>query len=234
MKVREQYSALANLFRYPGESYITDVNACADMLKGNYPEAYDKLVPFIDWISSHDIFEIEELFGKTFHIQAICYLDMGYVLFAEDYKRGEFLVQMKKEQAKAKVDCGEELADNLPNVMQLMSVLEDEVFLEEFAIRVVKVALGKMIQEFDASRIALKDKVRKKKQKVVIMPDLENRNIYESALETMLSVVESDFQEKNNDPIIVPTLGVDALNCGGGCSTPEPATDVLSAPTAGQ
>jgi len=234
MEVREQYRVLADLFRYPGESYISDVNACADTLKGDYPEAYKKLAPFIDWINTHDIYEIEELFGKTFHIQAICYLDMGYVLFAEDYKRGEFLVQMKREQANANVDCGDELADNLPNVMKLMSVMTDEEFLKEFSVRVVTVALGKMIKEFDDSRVALKDKVRKKKQKVVIMPDLENRNIYQHALEAMLSVVESDFQEKNNDPIIVPTLGVDALNCGGGCSTPEPATDVLSAPTAGQ
>ena len=80
---------------------------------------------------------------------------------------------MKKEQANAGIDCGEELADNLPNVMTLMSVMEDEVSSwKEFAVRIVKVALEKMIKEFDESRIALKDKVRQKKQKVVIMKDI--------------------------------------------------------------
>jgi nitrate reductase assembly molybdenum cofactor insertion protein NarJ len=234
MKTRQQYSALAHLFAYPGEEYISNVNGCAATLKENYPEAYVKLEPFIAWVNSHEIHDIEELFGKTFHIQAICYLDMGYVLFAEDYKRGEFLVQMKREQANAGIDCGEELADNLPNVMRLMAVMTDEVFLREFAVRVVKVALEKMIKEFDESRIQLKDKVRKKKQKVIIMEDLQNRNIYQFALEAMYSVVEKDFQDATKDPEIVPTIGVDALNCSSGCSTPQPSVDVLSAPTAVQ
>lgn len=231
MEVREQYNVLADLFRYPNDSYITNVNNCAARLKVEYPEAFEHLIPFVTWVNEHSIVEIEELFGKTFHIQAICYLDMGYVLFAEDYKRGEFLVQMKKEQAAANVDCGEELADNLPNVMKLMSVMEDERFLEEFSIRVVKIALEKMIKEFDESRIKLKDKVRKKKQKVIIMEDLQNRNIYQAALEAMRSVVVTDFQKRYDDPVIVPTLAVDALSCNSGCSTPTPPKDVLSAPT---
>ena len=234
MKSRNQYKVLANLFRYPGADYAERVNACADYLQEHYPAASTSLRPFVDWVNNHSAFEVEELFGKTFHIQAICYLDLGYVLFAEDYKRGEFLVQMKIEQEKAGVDCGEELADNLPNVMELMSVMEDETFLEEFAVRIVKPSLEKMTQEFDEARIALKDKVRKKKQKVVIMQGLENRNIYQYALEAMQLVVESDFQKDNKDPEIVPTLGVDALNCDSGCSTPQPQTDVLSAPAAVQ
>jgi hypothetical protein len=45
---------------------------------------------------------------------------LGYVLFAEDYKRGDFLVKVKNEQRKVNNDCGEELADNLPNILTLM------------------------------------------------------------------------------------------------------------------
>ena len=118
--------------------------------------------PFIDFINNTDFYDIEEIFGKTFHIQSICYLDLGYVLFGEDYKRGEFLVQMKKEQRLANNDCGEELADNLPNVLKLMTLLKDEQFLNELAVRIVIPSISKMLDEFDASRIALKDKIRKK------------------------------------------------------------------------
>lgn len=230
MEVREHYRVLADLFRYPKQDYILNVNNCADLIGKMYPEAYAKLVPFMKWVNTHDMHEIEELFGRTFHIQAICYLDLGYVLFAEDYKRGEFLVQMKKEQAKANVDCGEELADNLPNVLHLMSVMEDAEFLQEFGVRVMKPSLEKMIKEFDESRIKLKDKVRMKKQKVIIMEDLQNRNIYQFALEAIYTVVMSDFKNSYNDPIIVPTFGVDALSCDSGCGTPQPTKDVLSAP----
>ena len=229
MEVREQYRVLADLFRYPQGDYIQNVNNCADYIGKTYPEAYAKIVPFMEWINTHSLHEIEELFGRTFHIQAICYLDLGYVLFAEDYKRGEFLVQMKREQANANMDCGEELADNLPNVLTLMSVMDDKEFLQEFGVRVMKPSLEKMIKEFDESRIKLKDKVRMKKQKVIIMQDLQNRNIYQFALEAIYTVVMADFKETYNDPIIVPTLGVEALNCDTGCSTPAPKVDVLSA-----
>lgn len=223
MKVRQHYKVLADLFRYPGADYVANVNACSEELKESYPEAHDLLARFVSWVNTHDIHEVEELFGKTFHIQAICYLDLGYVLFAEDYKRGDFLVQMKREMANANLDPGEELADNLPNVLKWMSVMQDEEFLEEFSIRIMKPVLAKMIKEFDKSRIELKDKVRKKKQKVIIMPDLQNRNIYQSALEAIENVVTKDYSAVYDDPVIQPNLGIDALSCGSGCATPAPA-----------
>ena len=106
------------------------------------------------------------------------------------------------------------------NALQML--LLDKEFLEEFGVRVVKPALDKMLLEFDEARIALKDKVRKKKQKVILMEDMQNKNIYQYALQTIYDVVNVDFQEVNyNDPVIVPTLGVDVLSCGTGCSTTE-------------
>lgn len=222
MKVRKEYDLLANLFRYPQEGYIERVNECACYLELNYPEAYVELQPFTDFVNSNELFQIEEVFGKTFHIQAICYLDLGYVLFAEDYKRGDFLVQMKNEQRNANNDCGVELADNLPNVLSLMSILKDEKFLEEFAVRVMIPALDKMLNEFDEARMALKDKVRKKKQKVILVEDMKNKNIYQHALQTISMIVKNAFNEDNyNDAVIVPTLGVDVLSCNTGCSTKQ-------------
>ncbi len=224
MKDRQQYNMLANLFRYPKEGYIDRVNDCSDYLKLNYPEAHKELLPFTDFVNNNGLYDIEEVFGKTFHIQAICYLDLGYVLFAEDYKRGEFLVQMKNEQRKVNNDCGEELADNLPNVLTLMAILEDKEFLGEFAVRVVTPALEKMLNEFDEARMALKDKVRKKKQKVILVEDMKNKNIYQYALQAISMVVEEDFKGVNyNDPVIVPTIGLDVLSCNTSCSTPQPA-----------
>ncbi|MCB0477859.1 MAG: hypothetical protein R2799_04465 [Crocinitomicaceae bacterium] len=194
MKEKIQYSQLANLFRYPKEDYLTRVNDCANMLKEKYPEAYKELLPFVDVVNQKELFEIEEIFGRTFHIQAICYLDIGYVLFAEDYKRGEFLVNMKEEQRKANNDCGEELADNLPNVLKLMSILEDQEFLEELSSRIIAPALEKMLEEFDVSRMQLKTKIMKKKQKVIIQENLENKNIFQHAIAATLLVIQKDFK----------------------------------------
>lgn len=225
MKNRDQYNKLANLFRYPDESYKQNVAECAKMLKENYHEAYAEILPFLQFVETKDLYEIEEVFGKTFHIQAICFLDLGYVLFAEDYKRGEFLVKMKDEQRRANNECGDELADNLPNVLTLMAIMKDEEFLEEFAVRIVEPALSKMLAEFDTARMELKDKVRKKKQKVILMEDMENKNIFQYAIQSLLYVVKEDFKSiVYNDPEIVPTLGGNFLkSCSTGCSTtPQP------------
>ena len=189
MKNRNQYNKLANLFRYPDELYKQNVAECAKMLKDNYPDAFAEIIPFLQFVETKDLYEIEEVFGKTFHIQAICFLDLGYVLFAEDYKRGEFLVKMKDEQRRANNECGDELADNLPNVLTLMAIMKDEEFLEEFAVRIVEPALTKMLSEFDTARMELKDKVRKKKQKVILMEDMENKNIFQYTIQSLLYVV---------------------------------------------
>jgi nitrate reductase assembly molybdenum cofactor insertion protein NarJ len=53
--------------------------------------------------------EYEELYTKTFDVQPICYLDLGYVIFGEDYKRGAFLLHMQEEQQKVNNDCGTDL-----------------------------------------------------------------------------------------------------------------------------
>lgn len=225
MKNREHYNELANLFRYPDESYKENVAVAAKILKEKYHEAYAEILPFVQFVEEKNLYQIEEVFGKTFHIQAICFLDLGYVLFAEDYKRGEFLVKMKAEQRNANNDCGIELADNLPNVLTLMNLMEDQEFLSEFAVRVVEPSLEKMLAEFDSARMALKDKVRKKKQKVILMEDMENKNIFRYAIQALLYVVREDFKNiKYNDPVIVPTLGGNFLkSCNTSCSTtPEP------------
>jgi nitrate reductase assembly molybdenum cofactor insertion protein NarJ len=222
MKNRIQYQLLANLFRYPQKKYIEQVNECADFLQNHYPVSWIAMRPFLDVINSKSIIEIEELFGKTFHIQAVCYLDLGYVLYAEDYKRGEFLVQMKKEQEKVNNNCGVELADNLPNALTLLSLLEDEAFLEELVVRMYIPALETMLKEFDTARMALKTKVRMKKQKVLIQENLENKNAYRYAIESTLDVLKTDFNVLTfeNKEIKPDPLSSFLPNCESSCAIP--------------
>lgn len=226
MRNRSHYILLANLFRYPDKEYKKNIEVCKQMLAKEYPLTFLKAMPFFEYIEKTDIDNIEEIFSMTFHIQAICFLDLGYVLFAEDYKRGDFLVKVKNEQLKVKNDCGDELADNLPNILTLMAKMEDMDFLDEFAIRIVKPALEKMLSEFDLARMALKNQVRLKKQRVLLETDEKNRNIYQYALQTIYDIVMEDFKHvKYNDPIIQPTLGNFMKNCNTGCgptSAPQP------------
>jgi len=219
MANRIQYKLLANLFRYPDESYKEDVKSFIKMVSYKYPDVVSEMKRFSDFIATKDLYEIEEVFNKTFHIQAICFLDLGYVLFREDYKRGEFLVNMKREQAKINHDCGNELADNLPNVLDLMSKIDDEDFLDELSVRIVIPAAQKMLKEFDEKRMELRLKIMRKKEKVVIQENLEGGNIYQHVIMSLIMILEEDFKHVDyNDPIIEPNLQSAFLSNCSSCS----------------
>lgn len=55
------------------------------------------------------------------------HLDLGYVMFGEDYKRGAFLLNMQIEQQKINNDCGTDLPDNICNVLDLMTLSKDDL-----------------------------------------------------------------------------------------------------------
>lgn len=224
MKNRNHYTTLAQVFKYPNtNNYVEDVNRAFDMVNKNYPALTNLFSPFVNFVNNNDLHRIEEVYNLTFHIQAICYLDLGYVLFGEDYKRGEFLVNMKKEQEKINHDCGFELPDNLPMVLELLAITDDTEFVDELGVRILIPALEKMSKEFDMARIALRQKIYKKKEKVVLDKDEAMGNVYGGVIETLYQILQSDFKGityNNND--FEPEYGRNFLvNCGT-CSTHEP------------
>jgi nitrate reductase assembly molybdenum cofactor insertion protein NarJ len=222
MQHRTQYRALAQVFAFPGESYRDQVTACQALLDRDYPDAAAKFKRFSAFVAGISDWECEEIYTKTFHIQAICYLDLGYVIFGEDYKRGEFLVNMKEEQAKVDNDCGCEMADNLANVLELMARTADQDFLQELALRVLQPALVTMVSEFDDARMQLREKVLKKLHKALIQQDLPGGNIYRDALCALQAVLAQDFKGiRYDDPEPHPSIGGAFLkNCSsGGCGT---------------
>lgn len=217
------YNAFSVAFGYPSTDYAYRISELQHMLNTDYPEAANALQPFTDWVTKTEYWQIEEVFTKTFHIQAICYLDLGYVIFGEDYKRGEFLVNMKREQFQAGNDCGDELADNLSNVLSLIPKLKDEAFREELISLIMLPAFEKMLVEFESSRIELKNKILRKKHNAVLQEDLQFGNVYRNALISLSKVVMSDFDtDKYKKPEIQPLIGGAFLSgCGTSCGTPS-------------
>jgi len=224
METRDQYHILAQVFKYPnGPDYVEDVNQCYAMLCEKYPDLATSFSPFVSFVNSSEPWKVEEVYNQTFHIQAICYLDLGYVLFGEDYKRGEFLVHMKAEQNKIGHDCGFELPDNLPMVLELFSLSEDKAFIDELAVRILIPAMEKMAKEFDMARIALRQKIYKKKEKVVLDIDQSMGNVYGLPINVLQQMLLHDFAGISyNNNQFVPEYGRNFLiNCGT-CSEHEP------------
>lgn len=187
------YHYLADLFRYPDENFEATLEKNRRMLGKCYPEACDELEVFVAHVLPLSMEKRQELYTKTFDVQPICYLDLGYVIFKEDYKRGAFLVKMQGEQQKVGNDCGSDLPDNISNIFTLMFKSEDQKLLDELAVKVMIPGIKSMISEFAQARIALKIKVLKKLHKAVIQEDLNKENVYKNLFLAALWVLEKDF-----------------------------------------
>ena len=195
MRNLDHYISLAELFKYPDTDVKEKIGMVHGILERDYPEASETMNHFVEFIRVTPVHEIEEVYAKTFHLQAICYLDLGYVMFGEDYKRGEFLVNMKNEQRIAGNDCGDELADNLSNVLTLLPLIKDEAVLEDLIGKILVPGIKKMRDEFKSAKMELRTKFLKKKHKAILEEHKRYGNVYQFALAALQEVLEKDFSE---------------------------------------
>src|SRR3989338_4637823 len=147
------YSLLADLFEYPQPGYIETVKGVQFYLKKNYPQASETLSSFSKTIFQMSVKDIQELYSRSFDVQAATTLDVGYVMFGDDYKRGELLVNLNREHRNVQNECGHELPDHLPNMLRLIAKLKDEKLVVELVEEILGPALLKMISDFDPKRL---------------------------------------------------------------------------------
>ena len=199
MRQTAHYLNLADAFRYPGEDFAGLMDQCQSMLARLHPDAAAEFRKFSCHVGSLTREQREELYVKTFDVQALCYPELGFVLFGEDYKRGMFLVHMKREQDKAGNDVGTDLADHISNVLTLLEKTSDDEFREELAVAVVVPALKKMLEGFDNDGIRRRMEELRKKHDAIVGEDMNYGNVYQFALKALLQVLEQDFADVHLD-----------------------------------
>lgn len=196
MEKLAHYAALAILFEYPDSEYPLRAQTAKGVLATRYPTAAAELERFLELLPASDAVAMQELFIRSFDVQAMTTLDVGYVLFGDDYKRGELLANLNREHREAGNDCGRELADHLPNLLRLLPRLEDSELVEELVDSVLAPALREMIGEFSSERIAKKNASYKKHYKTIIdTPFVGNDavTLYQFALKALYEVLNEDF-----------------------------------------
>jgi nitrate reductase assembly molybdenum cofactor insertion protein NarJ len=196
MAQRNHYHLLAAMFDYPQADYPERVADVREHLATRYPEAAAEVNRFADLLPADDLKKMQELFTRSFDVQAITTLDVGYVLFGDDYKRGILLANLNREHRHAGVDTGTELADYIPNLLQLMAAIEDEEVLHDLAYAILGPALLEMIGEFSTERIKKRDKSYKKHYKTLIeTPAVASDavTLYQFALKSLYAVLKQDF-----------------------------------------
>jgi nitrate reductase molybdenum cofactor assembly chaperone len=190
MKTMNHYTSLSRMFTYPEQDLQGFSDTWMEIALKYDPAFRVKLEPFIKHLHDSPLAFQQEYYVSTFDVQALCFLDVGYVLFGEDYKRGNFLVHMKREQEKAGNDCGCEMPDHLPNILTLIPKLEDEEFVEELVVSLLIPAIQEMIAKFGS-----------------------NRNFYKDLLELVAAIMEMDFPGSKFERFKFVTQGkTDLLN----------------------
>lgn len=188
------YELLSGLFMYPeNEVFKKKIIEVYNYLLKTFPEAALTFQPFVDFAETSSIVDIQELFLRSFDVQAITTLDIGFILFGEDYKRGKLLVHLNEEHRKACNDCETELSDHLPNLLRLLPKVKDEEMQIEIATLLLLPAVEKMITEFSVDKIEKKDTIYKKHQKVLLEYSQNYRTVYQNCLWVVFLVLEKDF-----------------------------------------
>lgn len=215
MAQRTHYEQLALLFDYPEADMPLHVRTLLARLEGDYPEAAEALERFAvllpgegNELTRVEKDEVQELFTRSFQVQAVTTLDVGYIAFGDDYKRAELLVNLNREHREVGVDCGSELSDHLPNVLRLLARWADEEMCEEFVDLILHPALERMVEEFGSRRIEARNRLYKKHHKTLIVTSELRATMYQHALKALLEVVRADFRLEE-------------------CSKPEETSDFL-------
>ncbi|MGE3608310.1 MAG: nitrate reductase molybdenum cofactor assembly chaperone [Bacteriovoracaceae bacterium] len=147
------YQLSAKILSYPGSETLQAAKELEAELVKIDSSYHEVLLPFIEFLSKQERGAMEEAYTNTFDVQAVCPLEVGYTLFGEDYKRGEFLVRMSDLHAEHKTLLNQsELADYLPNVLMLLKEMQESEFKKEFIEKILLPSLSKMLKNFEAGK----------------------------------------------------------------------------------
>jgi len=127
--------SLAQLFEYPGETYIDRCRAAGG---GAFADALGRM----------PVTEIQELFTSTFDWNPATSLDLGWHLYGEQYARGEFLVKMREEMRRYGVPETSELPDHMTNVLRVVARMDPET-AQKFVREYVAPAVAKLVAALD-------------------------------------------------------------------------------------
>lgn len=190
---RSDLLRLATLVDYPVKGFSAAVNGIQLLLNEKYPVLASVLRPFTYFASTAPIDEMQELYVRTFEVQAVTTLDLGYLLFGDDYKRAELLVNLNREHSLAGNDCGTELADHLPNVIRLVARMQDDPVRRHLVEKLICPGLQKMISEFEPFALEKKNEVYKRHHQTLIEVPGGYGTLYQRPLIILLELIREEF-----------------------------------------
>ncbi len=113
-------SLMSEALRYPHPGQVDALYTKASKLNG---QLGNKLfADFLSKIESLSLSDQEELFTRTLDLSPLAAPYVGYQIWGESYKRGEFMAALNSELKKHEIDLEGELPDHLRPILQYLSV----------------------------------------------------------------------------------------------------------------
>lgn len=117
---------LATLFVYPTQATRDAARAVQADVAEICSEAATLLEPTVVHLEEADLSPCEELFVRTFELNPVCALEVGWQVYGEQYARGAFLVRMRELVRETGATWESvELPDHLSNVLRVLGRVED-------------------------------------------------------------------------------------------------------------
>ena len=147
---RELLDALAGLFHYPRDDFAQRLETISNLADARSEGRSEAVRSLLEKTRGLDRGGVEEMFTRTFEINPVCALEIGWHIYGEDYARGALLVRLRSELRDHGIEEITELPDHLTHVLQLLGRLEPEL-ADDLAGRYILPALRKMIEAVEVT-----------------------------------------------------------------------------------
>jgi len=178
-KTKSILQGFGSLLDYPGTDWPSLTESCAQLVAGETPEIVNAFTRFRDGVLRHSLSGLQELYTRTFDLNPVCALEIGYHLFGENYKRGEFLANLRSTEAPFDLGQDKQLPDYLPVLLRLLTKLEDEELRTALIVECMVPAIEKMITSLN-----------------------DSQNPYRSLLQTVQPALRSQGGVKKDEPFV--------------------------------
>jgi nitrate reductase molybdenum cofactor assembly chaperone NarJ/NarW len=119
------FSLLSKAFCYPGPGGFEQLELMSmELPPGPVGDAFQS---FLDQIRPLSLGEWEELYTRTWDLSPLSAPYIGFQIWGEDYRRGNFLAQLQRAYRNSAIDTGGELNDHLVPVLAYLAAVEHPI-----------------------------------------------------------------------------------------------------------
>lgn len=122
----EHFDSLGQLLQYPSKGFHDNLKALAKHLTESGSPGSSDVERFAAHVNDLPLEDCEELFTRTFDINPVCALEVGWQLYGESYERGNFIVSMRQGLKRFGLPESNELPDHLSHVLQAIGRMKED------------------------------------------------------------------------------------------------------------